>query len=427
MEATKAELKKLVAEGKVGEAIEKLLGIPMVLNSSDLADVVDEVVILSFNWNKVKTERDQGIISYDQYNVQVNQITRGLLKQINHLPHQLPTALEQFDTDGSIVELMLDRPIEEFTTSKRNGLKSQLAQFLGIDKEALIIIKIINGSTIVRLSLPSVKAYLLVDRFNQGKTQYSTFFRSLKISNARIIIRSFSDFAINSKLKLAALFNIKSFRQLFILVFALTAIIGIGYYNYTNSIPYLVESLDVHKEKFNQAGELFDQKITENRASAIELKELLLAAKQAMEGDSLSIIDIEETLDPVRKKIGQINADFVSIDRLVEDLEYHLGDFLSTGTRILNKVPRNESNEQQYQNLRSKVEQARLMFQDLNSKYDSMKSTMMVFSGIFELIDRNLRNREVKLDNGEIEDLIIANNTLTTNLEYFDQQSTTIP
>lgn len=69
------EIKTLIAKGKIEEAIQKLM-----VSSRD-----DQLIMLSARYNQIKNQNNSGIITHDNFTIEINKITNSLLSILNDL------------------------------------------------------------------------------------------------------------------------------------------------------------------------------------------------------------------------------------------------------------------------------------------------------------------------------------------------------
>jgi len=69
----RAEIKNLIAEGEIKEAIQKLMN-----NSED-----NQLIMLSARYNRVEKQNNSGIITQDNFSIELNKITNSLLSILN--------------------------------------------------------------------------------------------------------------------------------------------------------------------------------------------------------------------------------------------------------------------------------------------------------------------------------------------------------
>lgn len=74
------DLREIIGQNRIDEALQ------MLLTGSTDRTVSDIATSLNRRWTDIKTEKLKGVLSNDDYTVEVNKITDALLQVINFLP-----------------------------------------------------------------------------------------------------------------------------------------------------------------------------------------------------------------------------------------------------------------------------------------------------------------------------------------------------
>lgn len=182
---TKNELKLLIAKNKTQKAIDELLSMPEVVN--DGQEIFDLVILLSSRYERCMAEKRAGTLTFENLQVELNNINLALLDIIQHLPAQ-----QENNTPGKgakpksgLVQLHIAQSFSGFDAIKREHLIGAISGMLNIKRSEVLVRQVSGGSIYILLEMPKVYAVQLISIFKAG-TAADILEQTLHISNIEL-------------------------------------------------------------------------------------------------------------------------------------------------------------------------------------------------------------------------------------------------
>lgn len=165
---TKNELKLLIAKNNTQKAIDELLSMPEVVN--DGQEIFDLVVLLSSRYERVMAGSKAGTLTFENLQVELNNINLALLDIIQHLPAQQENAGrgKTAKSKSGVIELRIAQSFAGFDAVKREHLVGAISGMLNIKRSEVLVRQISSGSVYVILEMPKVYAVQLISIFKAG-------------------------------------------------------------------------------------------------------------------------------------------------------------------------------------------------------------------------------------------------------------------
>lgn len=181
----KTELKLLLSKGKTKKVIETLLSLSQVVNDND--DLFDEVILISSRYESCSTEKQAGALTFEQVQLQINNINNSLLQVIKSLPNETEkvSVNKPIKKEGKVVELLIDQDFYGFDSLKKENLVGVISGLLNIQRQEVIIRRVSSGSVKVLVEMSQGKALELKKIFEAG-INASLFNDELKIKNVTL-------------------------------------------------------------------------------------------------------------------------------------------------------------------------------------------------------------------------------------------------
>ena len=183
---TKKDLKLLIGKNKTKEVIKALLSMTEVVNDND--ELFDEVILLSSRHEGYSGDKRKGILNAEESQLQINRINHDLLLVIQKLPDtcQKESFFQTPQVKGnSFVELLIDQNFSEYNSSLKDNLVNVIAGLLQIERNEIIVRRIISGSTKVLIEMPKDKSKALLAIF-MTLAGYADLNKNLKIKNVSL-------------------------------------------------------------------------------------------------------------------------------------------------------------------------------------------------------------------------------------------------
>jgi hypothetical protein len=164
----KKELKILLSKNKTQKVIDKLLSYIEIVNDND--DLYNEVILLSSRYARYAEEKRKGVLTFEQGQVEINNVHAALLNIIDQLPDTLREVnpYKPVRKEDSVVELIIDEAMANFGSNRKQSLITAISLMLEVDAQEIIIRKISSGSVKVAVELPKQKGRELVTMLKSG-------------------------------------------------------------------------------------------------------------------------------------------------------------------------------------------------------------------------------------------------------------------
>lgn len=164
----KKELKLLLSKNKTQKVIDKLLSLTEVVNDNN--ELFDEVILLSSRYESCLTERRLGRLSFQEVQLQLNNINDSLIQAIQRLPDETEQTNRNIPINkkDKVIELLIDQEFYGFDSAKKENLIGVISGLLNIQRQEVIIRRVSNGSVKVTIEMPKKSAIQLVKIFKLG-------------------------------------------------------------------------------------------------------------------------------------------------------------------------------------------------------------------------------------------------------------------
>jgi len=179
-------VKQLIANGDTKIAIDTLLE-----HTFD-TKFYNEIIQQSAKLKAYEKAKRVGNASRRELDLELTQINEALLQITDEISYlitakELTYSLDTSEDQTQLVEIILEGNILDFNSTRKENLISITAAILDIHKSSIRIKKIISGSVIVYMELPSDKAVKLVSLVRDQNNEIVARYKSFNIISIQVI------------------------------------------------------------------------------------------------------------------------------------------------------------------------------------------------------------------------------------------------
>lgn len=380
------ELKMLVSENKLKKVIKLILSNDEISRNPDNVDLFNEIIVISRHYSAL--EEKQNELNVEQYNTNINQITKSLLNFIGSLPEWLIFESLPTSKNHQLLSIKIAESSENFDANDINRLIKQLSNVIGNKPKEFTITAIKNGSIILNVLLPNKSAFKFIEHYN--KNRQSKFYRDLKIESVGLIYFSIISYFVYFTYKIKRYFSKNRKFYLFIILGIITALIvyypiSREYYK-TDLISNAAKEFENVMDKITELENI----VTKSSSISEKLNKNLEFEAKNIDGGSIEYSEILLALSELDKNAKLISGIQIKLEASIFELEKSINP-------ILDIARKNPQNQDKINSIESGYEAIKIKLRTMNDKIQFFKTgTSLMITLVNILKDVNSINQSEK-------------------------------
>lgn len=177
------EIRQLIAQNELDLVFPKLFDFVF----ENRKGFLDDLILISKRYHKLKKEKLLGIISHEIADVQESKITYNILEFIQQLEKTNQIIFGTKRKSNGQVEILIEGELKDFNQTRKENLKSTVAAILNLNKEDVIIKRIMEGSIKIVIELPYDKNIELAALFNRDSSLIAKLTNEFQVNSINLI------------------------------------------------------------------------------------------------------------------------------------------------------------------------------------------------------------------------------------------------